>query len=157
MLDVKFVTENLDFVTRKLRERGAEVYLENFEKLTGLNTEQKSLQTDVSTMRHEHQTASKKIGALFKEGNKDEAEALRGRLRLESDAIKAKEDRQREVGALRHGLPEACQGPHPLVTGQTSAENSRDHHEADCGNEIDDPDEPDQESELHERDDQEGK
>ena len=51
MLDVKFVTENLDFVTRKLRERGAEVYLESFEKLTGLNAERKSLQTDVSTMR----------------------------------------------------------------------------------------------------------
>ena len=98
MLDVKFVVENLDLVNRKLRDRGADFDLETFETLTGLNAERKSLQTDISTMRHEHQTASKKIGALFKEGKKEEAEALRGSLRLDSDAIKVKENRQREVG-----------------------------------------------------------
>jgi len=98
VLDVKFVVENLDLVNRKLRDRGADFDLETFETLTGLNAERKSLQTDISTMRHEHQTASKKIGALFKGGKKEEAEALRGSLRLDSDAIKVKENRQREVG-----------------------------------------------------------
>ena len=129
MLDVKFVTENLDFVTRKLRERGAEVYLESFEKLTGLNTERKSLQTDVSTMRHEHQTASKKIGALFKEGKKAEAEALRGRLRLESDAIKAKEDRQREVGEaldeLLSAVPNLAHDSVPVGPDESANEETR--------------------------------
>jgi seryl-tRNA synthetase len=98
VLDVKFVVENLDLVNRKLRDRGADFDLETFETLTGLNAERKSLQTDISTMRHEHQTASKKIGALFKDAKKEEAEALRGSLRLDSDAIKVKENRQREVG-----------------------------------------------------------
>ena len=96
MLDLNFITENLDFVAQKLRDRGADVDLN---ALVRLNEERKSLQTEVSTMRHEHGAESKKIGGLFKEGKKEDAEALRARLRDASDAIKAKEGRQREVEA----------------------------------------------------------
>ncbi len=96
VLDLNFITENLDFVAQRLRDRGADVDLN---ALVHLNEERKSLQTEVSTMRHQHGAESKKIGGLFKEGKKEDAEALRARLRDASDAIKAKEDRQREVEA----------------------------------------------------------
>ena len=101
VLDLNFITENVDFVAQKLRDRGADVDLD---ALARLNHERKSLQTEISTMRHEHGSESKKIGALFKEGKKDEAEALRARLRNASDAIKAKEDRRREVEAETQDL-----------------------------------------------------
>ncbi len=101
VLDLNFITENVDFVAQKLRDRGADVDLD---ALARLNHERKGLQTEISTMRHEHGSESKKIGALFKEGKKEEAEALRARLRDASDAIKAKEDRQREVEAEAQDL-----------------------------------------------------
>ena len=71
MLDLNYVTENLEYVAKKLRDRGTDVDLET---LSRLNNERKSLQTEISTLRHEHGTESKKIGALFKEGKKEEAD-----------------------------------------------------------------------------------
>ena len=94
MLDLKLVTEDLQEVRSRLRDRGSD---EDLDALVGLNEERKRLQTEVSTLRHEHQEASRNIGALFKEGKKDEAEALRASLREGSDVIKAREDRMREV------------------------------------------------------------
>jgi seryl-tRNA synthetase len=94
MLDLNFVAENLDTVARKVRERGAEVDLSELSKL---NDERKRLQTEVSTMRHQHGAESKKIGALMKEGKREEAEALRAELRLASERIQEKEERQRQV------------------------------------------------------------
>ena len=72
MLDVNYVAENLELVTKKLRERGSTADLNTIVKL---NQERRSLQTEISELRHEHQNASKNIGALFKEGKKQEAEA----------------------------------------------------------------------------------
>jgi seryl-tRNA synthetase len=101
MLDVNYVAENVELVTKKLQDRGVTADLS---ALVKLNDERRSLQTEISQLRHEHQNASKNIGALFKEGKKDEAEALRARLREASDTIKAKEDRQKEAEAAAQTL-----------------------------------------------------
>jgi seryl-tRNA synthetase len=55
-------------------------------------------------MRHDHQKESQQIGALMKEKKKEEADALRGRLREVSNDIKAKEERQGEVEELLRQL-----------------------------------------------------
>jgi seryl-tRNA synthetase len=94
MLDLNFVSENLDLVSRKVRDRGADVDLSQFARL---NEERRRLQTELSTMRHEHQNESKRIGGLMKEGKREEADGLRDRLRRASEAIQAKEERQRRV------------------------------------------------------------
>ena len=94
MLDLKFVSSHLDEVAKKLEERGTGVDLAG---LQALNERRKTLQTEISTKRHDHQVASKGIGALFKEGKKDEAESLRAELRRESDAIKELEDELKRV------------------------------------------------------------
>ena len=126
VLDLNFITENVDFVAQKLQDRGADVDLD---ALARLNHERKSLQTEISTMRHEHGAESKKIGALFKVGKKDEAEALRARLRDASDAIKAKEDRQREVEAesqdLLIGLPNLAHDSVPVGPDESANEEVR--------------------------------
>jgi seryl-tRNA synthetase len=99
MLDLNFLVENLELVSRGLDDRGVEVDLS---QVVDLNDERKRLQTRISQMRHDHNQESQKIGALFKEGNKDEAQALRARLREASDAIKTQEENQRELeGRLR--------------------------------------------------------
>ena len=94
MLDLNYVADHAETVQGLLAERGAAVDLTD---LVEANRERRSLQTEISTLRHAHQEASKAIGGLFKEGRKEEAEALRVQLKADSDVIKAKEDRQREV------------------------------------------------------------
>ncbi len=94
MLDLNFVSDNLELVARKIRERGAEV---DFGVLANLNEERKRLQTEISTLRHQHGLASKRIAGLMKEGKKSEAEELRAKLREDSDAIQDREERVKRV------------------------------------------------------------
>ncbi len=101
MLDLNFTTENLEQVSECLRNRGVDVDLS---EVARLNEERKRLQTRISEMRHEHNRESQKIGNLFREKKKEEAEALRARLRKASDAIKAEEEQQREVETSLHRL-----------------------------------------------------
>lgn len=126
VLDLNYVTENLETVAQKLRDRGTDIDLD---ALARLNEERKELQTEISTMRHEHGAESKKIGALFKEGKKDEAEALRASLREASDAIKTKEDRQREVESETQGilitLPNLAHESVPVGTDESANEEVR--------------------------------
>jgi seryl-tRNA synthetase len=93
MLDLNFVTDNLELVARRIRDRGVEL---DFGALARLNEERKRLQTEISTLRHEHQIESKRIAGLMKEGKKSEAEELRAKLRQESDAIQEREERLRK-------------------------------------------------------------
>ncbi|HEX9722942.1 MAG TPA: aminoacyl--tRNA ligase-related protein, partial [Vicinamibacteria bacterium] len=101
MLDLNFVADNLDLVSSRLKDRGLDVDLS---EVATLNAERKRLQTEVSQMRHDHQKESQQIGALMKEKKKEEADALRGRLREVSNDIKAKEERQGEVEELLRQL-----------------------------------------------------
>jgi len=94
MLDLNFVADNLEQVARRIRARGAEL---DFESLARLNEERKRLQTEISTLRHEHQVESKRIAGLMKGGKKSEAEELRARLRNESDAIQDREARLSKI------------------------------------------------------------
>ena len=122
MLDLSFVVDNLDLVIESLDHRGAEVNLSNIQ---GLNEQRKKLQTRVSEMRHEHHLESQRIGQLFKEKKKDEAEALRARLREASDAIKVEEERQKEIEtSLRSLLLTIPNVPHESVpVGQDESAN----------------------------------
>jgi seryl-tRNA synthetase len=94
MIDLNFVTDNLELVARKIRERGAEV---DFEAIARLNEERKRLQTEISGLRHAHQLASKSIASLMREGKKSEAEEVKARLRQDSDAIQDRENRLSKV------------------------------------------------------------
>jgi seryl-tRNA synthetase len=126
MLDRNFVIENLDLVQKKMRERGADVDLS---ALARLNEERKKLQTEVSTMRHEHGAESKKIGALMKEGKKEEAERLRSELRERSPAITALEERQRaaedEVQKIVESLPNLTHETVPVGPDESANEEIR--------------------------------
>jgi seryl-tRNA synthetase len=126
MLDLNFVSDNLELVQRKIRERGSDVDLS---ALGALNEERKRLQTELSSMRHEHQNASKNIGALMKEGNKAEADELRASLRSASQLIQGKEERAREVEAdcqrLVESLPNLAHETVPVGPDESANEEVR--------------------------------
>src|SRR3989304_3375747 len=94
MLDLNFVTDNLELVARRIRDRGMEV---DFTVLDRLNADRKRLQTEISTLRHEHGLASKQIAGLMKAGKKSEAEEARAKLRADSDAIQDREERLSKI------------------------------------------------------------
>ncbi len=78
VLDLNYVTDNLDFVAKKLKDRDSDIDLNSLAKL---NSERKSLQTDISNMRHNHHEESQTIGKFFKEDNHEAAKKLRDKLR----------------------------------------------------------------------------
>jgi seryl-tRNA synthetase len=90
MLDLNFVTDNLELVARRIRDRGMDV---DFEVLRALNEDRKRLQTEISTLRHDHGLASKQVAGVMKAGKRSEAEEARAKLRADSDAIQDREER----------------------------------------------------------------
>ncbi len=121
MLDLNFVTDNLELVARKIRDRGAEIDVED---LARRNEERKRLQTEISTLRHAHQVASKRIASLMKEGKKSEADGERAKLRQESDAIQEREVRvskvEEECQSLLAGIPNLAHDSVPVGRDETA-------------------------------------
>lgn len=126
MLDLNFVTDHLDVVQRKTRERGSDIDLST---LGELNEERKRLQTELSSMRHQHQSESKNIGALMKDGKKAEAEELRANLRSGSRLIQDREERLKQVEAdcqkLAESLPNLAHESVPVGPDESANEEVR--------------------------------
>lgn len=63
MLDIKYLRQNLDFVRRKMLQRGQFIDLDRF---SALDTKRRDLLTSVETLRSERNNVSKEIGELKK-------------------------------------------------------------------------------------------
>ena len=126
VLDLNYVTDNLDFVAKKLKDRDSEIDLNSLAKL---NSERKSLQTDISNMRHNHHEESQTIGKLFKGDNQEAAKKLRDKLRKTSEQIKALEDKQNNIEAtvqkLLISIPNLAHESVPV--GKDDSENQELH------------------------------
>ncbi|MGH7889836.1 MAG: serine--tRNA ligase, partial [Thermodesulfobacteriota bacterium] len=71
MLDAKYIRDNLDFVKKKMEERGAQVDLYRF---LALDEERRGIIQEVEELEHERNSGSKKVGELKKHGRNEEAE-----------------------------------------------------------------------------------
>jgi len=67
MLDPKFIKENLDYVKKKMEERGVHI---DFEKFTALDEERRRMIREVEELEHLRNTGSKKVGELKRQGKK---------------------------------------------------------------------------------------
>jgi seryl-tRNA synthetase len=98
MLTLKFITENKDEVIRRLAKKHFDAK-EPIEEVIALNEKRKSTQSVLDANLAELNNLSKSIGALMKEGKKEEAEAARakvadikeGNKQLEADMKEAEE------------------------------------------------------------------
>ena len=97
MLDVKFVRENQEAVAEAMRNRHAQWDGEEFARL---DEQRRSAIVREESLQAERNTLSKQIGALMKEGRKDEAEAAKARV----SEIKAELD---QAGAQREEIDAA--------------------------------------------------
>ena len=95
MLDVHFVRENFDQVRERLSARNFDpAALEDFQKL---DAERRALIRERDELNASSNRISKEVGALMREGKKEEAEAKKAESRSLGEKIKAAEVRVEEL------------------------------------------------------------
>ncbi len=96
MLDARFVRENPDAVRAAMANRNASWDVDAF---LALDEERRRLIGEVEALQATRNEASKAIGALMKDGKRDEAEVAKAAVREVNDAISALEGSMADVDA----------------------------------------------------------
>ena len=123
MLDLNYVRENIDKVRSALHSRGADAT--TLDDFTTADAERKRVIAESDSLNAQRNTASREIGALMKDGRKDEAETRRREVGELKDRI-AQLDQQRaaaesKMNELLSTLPNV---PHESVPiGESEADN----------------------------------
>ncbi len=113
MLDARFVRENPDAVRTAMAHRNASWDVDAFLRL---DEERRRLIAEVETLQAERNESSKAIGALMKDGKRDEAEAAKERVREVNERIAGFEAHLGAVDAdVRDMLMTAPNLPHADV------------------------------------------
>src|SRR3989337_2129671 len=94
MLDPKFIRENLDYVKKKIEERGIQIDLA---RLISLDEERRRIIREVEGLEHLRNTGSKKVGELKRQGKNEEAEKFQIELRKSSENIKELSEKRTEI------------------------------------------------------------
>ncbi len=120
MLDIRFVRENIDFVQKKLAERGQDIDLGRFSRL---DQERRDILKEVETLRGERNTVSKEVGQRKKQ--KEDASDLISKMGAVSARIKELDESLKETEALfDEFLMTIPNVPHEsVVSGTDSADN----------------------------------
>lgn len=125
MLTLKVITEETDRVIRGLKKKHFKDAEESIAKVIELNDKRRSTQNQLDKNLAEVNAVSKKIGALMKEGKREEAEAAKKRVAdikegnktLQAEMDQAAEDLQN----LLYTIPNV---PHESVPEGTGAEDN---------------------------------
>ncbi|PYT08315.1 MAG: serine--tRNA ligase [Acidobacteria bacterium] len=113
MLDPAILRDNLEAVSRRLRDRGMEMPLD---ELARLDVDRRRLIAESEKLKHAKNLASEQIGRLVKDGRKPEAEARKKDVRELNDRIKQLDGElgviEQSISSLLHEIPNI---PHPSV------------------------------------------
>src|SRR5262245_20983572 len=114
MLDVHFVRENFDLVREKLSTRNFDpALLDNFTQLDGVR---RSMIRERDELNAASNRISKEVGALMREGKKNEADAKKAESRAVAEKVRDLEAKLDEMeGELRRILTRAPNLPHDSV------------------------------------------
>ena len=120
MLDIKFLRQNIDFVSGKMRERGQAMNLDRF---VALDAERREIIREVEELRSERNTVSKLIGE--KKKNREDATDIIKRMGEVSARIKALDEALKKIDddltAILMTLPNV---PHESVVCGKGAEDN---------------------------------
>jgi seryl-tRNA synthetase len=94
MLDPRFIRENLDYVKKKMIERGVQI---DFDTFLTLDEERRKLIQEVEKLEHQRNIGSKKVGSLKREGKHEEAEKLQIELKEISEQVKELSEKRTKV------------------------------------------------------------
>ncbi len=125
MLQLQYIKDHREECISRLKIKNVADVEARIDEIIALDAERRALQVKADAVKAEQNKMAKEIGALMKEGKKDEAEAAKaksGELRVESGELTA---RQAEVEkTLNEKLISLPNTPHPTVPcGKSEADN----------------------------------
>ena len=100
MLDIKFVRENPEKVKENIKKKFQDQKLPLVDEVIELDEKVRALKLEGDNLRSEKNTASANIGAMMKEGKKDEAEQTKVRVKEINDRLVVLEKEEAELGAI---------------------------------------------------------
>ena len=120
MLDIKYLRQNIDFVRKKMFERGQDINLNAF---VSLDAKRRDILQEVESLRNERNTASKEIGERKKK--KEDASLLIARMSEVSDRIKDMDESLKIIEEDLHDIIMVVPNvPHESVTYGTSSQDN---------------------------------
>ena len=87
MLDMKFLRENPEIVKQNIKNKFQDEKLPMVDKVIELDEMRRSMQQEADDLRNRKNVLSKQIGALMKEGKKDEAEKVKAEVAKDAERL----------------------------------------------------------------------
>ncbi len=97
MLDMKFVRENPELVKQNIKKKFQEKKLPLVDEVIELDAQARKAKQEADTLRASRNQLSKQIGALMKEGKKEEAEAVKAQVAADAKRLEELEAQEREL------------------------------------------------------------
>uniref|UniRef100_N2AD73 Serine--tRNA ligase n=1 Tax=Eubacterium plexicaudatum ASF492 TaxID=1235802 RepID=N2AD73_9FIRM len=97
MLDIKFVRENPELVKQNIKNKFQEKKLPLVDEVIELDAQARKTQQEADTLRASRNQLSKQIGALMKEGKKEEAEAVKAQVAADAKRLEELEVQEKQL------------------------------------------------------------
>ena len=97
MLDIKFVRENPEIVKQNIRNKFQDEKLPLVDEVIDLDAKRRAAQQEADDLRSNRKKISKQIGALMKQGKKEEAEEVKAQVTRNAERLAELEDQEREL------------------------------------------------------------
>ena len=98
MLDIKFVRSNPDIVKENIKKKFQFEKLPMVDEVIAMDEEIRKAKTRGDELRAERNTLSRQIGALMKQGKKEEAEEVKKQVAADAAELEALEKKEAELG-----------------------------------------------------------
>ena len=125
MIDIKLIRENPEMVRQNMRNKFQDNKVELIDKVLALDSENRTIKTEVEALRAERNKSSKLIGGLMAQGKKDEAEAMKiktSELGGKIDELSARENEvEEEIKTIMMRIPNIIDKSVPI--GKDDSEN----------------------------------
>ena len=125
MIDIKLIRENPEMVRQNMRNKFQDNKVELVDKVLALDSENRTIKTEVEALRAERNKSSKLIGGLMARGKKDEAEAMKiktSELGGKIDELSARENEvEEEIKTIMMRIPNIIDKSVPI--GKDDSEN----------------------------------
>ncbi|MCR5033023.1 MAG: serine--tRNA ligase [Lachnospiraceae bacterium] len=94
MIDIKFLRENPEVVKENIRKKFQDSKLPLVDEVIALDAESRQVQQEADDLRASRNRISKEIGALMKEGKKEEAEAKKAEVAANAKRLQELEEKE---------------------------------------------------------------
>lgn len=103
MLDIKFVRNNPEAVKENIRKKFQDEKLPLVDEVIAMDAEVRAAKARADELRANRNTVSRQIGALMKQGEKEEAKELKKQVTSFADELAALEKKEEELGEKING------------------------------------------------------